>query len=277
MILTLNGYKLNDITDPTTVAWLDKSPGIQGLEIPTARTSTGNYAGRLGGWIGAQYFSARDITIPGHIFSGNVATHEAARAALQQAVTNQTVTVNITTNAGNQYTIYANFLDFQMPWADIFKSNFKLELFAGDPLIYATGSNETISLAPALSGGVIWPITWPLTYSAGSAPSTLVNTGSVPVNPTITLTGTMTNPILTNLTTGAFMGLNIVTGPSDTVVISMSQHTILLDGSSIFGDQQAGSSFWYLATGSNAIQLSTASTSDTVTGSASWQSGVMGI
>lgn len=51
MIISLNGYNLND---GTTGAWLNTE--IDGLEMPTIRTSTGNYAGRDGGYIGAQFF-----------------------------------------------------------------------------------------------------------------------------------------------------------------------------------------------------------------------------
>lgn len=280
MIITLNGYPLNDGSNG---AWLNTS--IAGLETPTIRTSSGNYAGRDGGYIGAQYFSARAITIQGTVFSSNVAVLEQTRRELQSALLSQRtgaanpVTVDIVTNAGTSYTVYANLLDFQMPIGrSIFKSPFKIELLASDPTIYSSQNAVVPITVPKVSGGgFTMPFDMPIVFAAGAQPTTVTNEGTVAVYPIIALTGLMTNPVITNTTTELFLGLNITTASTDEVIINMQQRTVLLNGSSIFGDVTAGSSWWSLMPGGNAISLTSASGSDTVSSTVTWQSGYMGI
>lgn len=277
MIITLNSFPINDGSNS---CWLDgKAGGVSGLELPTVRTSTGNYAGKDGGYIGAQFFSARDITIYGVAFSSDVSTLETTRKALQAALLGDSVAMTILTNAGASYTVYANLLDFQMPIKDnVFSASFKIELLAGDPTIYETSVSElTAGLSLQTSGGYTYPVVYPVIYAGGSLPQTVTNAGTVAVYPTITLTGLMTDPVLTNNTTLEQFALNITTSSSDVVVINMQQHTVLLNGGNIIGDVGTDSTWWGLLPGDNSITLSSASSGDTVTGVISWLSGVMGI
>jgi hypothetical protein len=279
MIVTLNGYPLNDGSNNS---WLNDE--ATGLELPTIRTSSGNYAGRDGGFVGAQFFSARDITFQGTLFSKNIALLETARSGLQAALISQRsanlipVTITIVTNAGNSYVVYANLLDFKMPINKaLFKATFKIELLATDPTIYLQESFSVPGNLPlVVSGGVPFPVTFPVDFPAGSLPVTIVNTGTVAVYPIITLTGIMTNPVLTNLTTEQTFGMELTTSPGDVLVLNFQQRTALLNGSSVFGDVTSAS-WWQLIPGDNSIALTSSSGSDTVTGTIQWQSGVMGI
>lgn len=272
MIITINGFTIND---GTTNAWLKQ---VSGLELPKIRTSTGNYASKDGGWVGAQYFSSRDISIQGVIFSSSNAALAAARSALQNALINKSGPVTITDDAGNVYNLTANVLDVTMMYGPkLWSAPFKIELLAPDPILYLQGSDQTIDLTPLDPGGFDWPINWPIVYAGGSSPTSVVNPGAVNIYPTITLNGVMNNPVLTNQSSGLFVGLSIVTGASDKVVIDSKQHTITLNGANIYGDLTSGSTFWALAPGSNSITLATSNTNDTVTGSLAYQAGVMGI
>ncbi len=274
MILTLNGYNLND---GTTGAWLNTE--IDGLELPTVRTSSGNYAGRNGGYVGAQFFSARDITLQGTVFSSDVATLELTRRNLQAALLGGDVTLGIMTNAGNQYTVYCNLLDFQMPIQQgLFSAPFKIELLAPDPTIYENDATSLpATLTPIMSSGFVLPATFPIAFPAATLPTTVTNNGTVEVYPIITLDGIMTNPRITNNTLEQFFGATLVTSSDDELVINFAQRTVLLNGSNIFGDITSGSSWWAIQPGDNSISLTTDSTSDTVTGTIEWQSGYMGI
>jgi len=274
MIVTLNGYHLND---GTTGAWLDTE--VKGLELPTIRTSAGNYAGRDGGYLGSQFFSARDITLQGTVFSSNVAILEQTRQNLQAALVSQSVTMGITTNAGNSYTINCYLLDFQMPIKkNVFSAPFKIELLATDPTIYENNSYSLpADLAPVSNSGFVLPVTFPIDFPAASTPTTVTNNGNVAVYPIITLSGVMHNPVITNTTLEQLMGVSLTTAQTDQLVINFAQRTILLNGSSVFGDMTAGSTWWQLQPGENAITLTTSSGGDTVTGTIQWQSGYMGI
>lgn len=274
MIISLNGFNLND---GISGAWLNTE--IAGLEMPTIRTSSGNFAGRDGGYVGAQYYSARDITIQGTIFSSDTATLEQARINIQAALLGSSVTMGILTNAGNSYTVYCNLLDFQMPIKQgLFNAPFKIELLAPDPTIYSNSSATIpVNVPKVTSGGYNYPVVYPVVYAAGTLPTTITNAGNILVYPIITLTGIATNPMVTNNTTLQFFSLALTTGSSDQIIINMAQRTVLLNGSSIFADIIGGSTWWSLKSGGNAISLSSAGGGDTVSSTISWQSGYMGI
>lgn len=274
MIAWLNGFSLN-----TSLSNVYLDTQITGLDLPSIRTSSGNYAGRDGGYVGAQFYGPRQISIQGTVFASDVASLETARQGLQDALRASAVTLQLVTNAGGSYIIYTNLLDFEMPITrDLFKSPFTIELLAPDPIIYDGSASPLGTTLPKLtSGGYVYPVVYPVIYTPGSSPTTVTNSGTAAVYPTITLTGSATNPVITNRTTNLFTSLSLTTGPTDVLVIDMRQRTILLNGGSVFGSQGAGSAFWSLVTGGNSIALTTSSGTDNVTGNVSWRSGYMGI
>lgn len=276
MIMTLNGYVIND---GSTGVYLDVE--IDGLELPSIRTSSGNYAGKDGGYIGAQFYEPRDISLQGSVFSSDITTLESTRQAFQAALKGQTVTLGITTNAGASYIINCNLIDFKMPIKRaLFRADFKLELLATDPTIYdnSTGGALTATVPKLVSGGYTYPVVYPVVYSGGGSPTTVTNSGSSNVYPTVTMTGIMNNPVLTNQTTNsAFSLTGLITGSGDVVVVDMRQRTVLLNGSSIFGNVGPLSVWWYLQPNNNSITLTTPNSGDTVSAVVSWRSGFMGI
>lgn len=282
MIITLNGYVINDGISPAS---LDTQ--ITGLDLADIRTSSGNYSGRPGGYVGGQFAAIRDIGLQGRLSSSNVSTLETARIAFQTALISQPsgdqflVTMNILTNAGHAYVVYTNLIDLDMPITqDLFKSPFQVELLATDVTIYddTSGGALTANLAKLVSGGYTYPVVYPVIYSGGGSPTTITNSGTTEVFPIITLTGVMNNPVLTNSTVGGVFSLTgLITGAGDVVVIDMRQRIVTLNGSSIFALVGPLSSWWYLKPGANSVTLTTPNSGDTVTGIVSWRAGYQGI
>lgn len=283
MIVTLNGFVIND---NLSGVFLDTQ--ISGLEFPGLRTSSGNYSGRAGGYVGGQFPGMRSIGLQGKVSKSSVVNLEAVRRDFQAALASDyrnfvyNVTMEIVTNAGAAYVVFAVLDDFEMPITNaLFNASYTVELLAGDTIIYdnATGTELTASIPRLTSGGYVYPVVYPVIYSPGSSPTTVTNSGGVPIYPTVTLTGSATNPVLTNRTTGMFTSLVLTTGTSDVITINMNPtlRSILLNGGSVFGSQGSGSSFWSLLQGGNSIALTTSSGSDTVTGLIKWRSGIMGI
>lgn len=76
---------------------------------------------------------------------------------------------------------------------------------ATDPRRYGmTETSPTAGLPAPASGGLVFPLAFPLDFGTGPGSSALtaVNDGNVPVWPVLTLTGPMTGPIIVNTTTG---------------------------------------------------------------------------
>lgn len=279
MRILINGFVFND---PGNRVYLDED--IEGLDYPEIRTSKGDLSGQHGGYVGAQFLGSRPITLPGKVFSSDVLEAKAKRRELQSIfkLAPETNEVVIEDDDGRSYLIFAALIDFKMPIKrNPLKSLFKLELEAPDPIIYdsTNGSELSVTVARATSGGFTWPITWPLTWQDGVGVTTVNNNGEVFIKPhKIELTNVGTNPVLTNVTTGqvfAFTGLT--TTPGDKVVINMQERTVTLNGGSILNKVVPTSSWWGLAVGPNDIKLDTGSGSDTVVAKVKWRNGVMGI
>ena len=277
MIVSLNGYVLNDSTSANP-AYLDEP--IDGLGLPPVRTSSGNYSGRDGGYVGAQFYGMRLITLTGYFF-GSPAVLETARRNLAAAVASPSVTLNITSNAGNQYVLFCNIDSLDMPIIrSMNRAPFKISLIATDPIIYDNSASGAVSVTvnPARGGGITWPVTWPIQWAAGSQPTTVNNSGNATIYPTITLTNVMTNPTITNQTTGQFFTLSgITTAAGDQLVIDMKNRTVLLNGGSVLPYVTSTSSWWPLLPGNNSINLTTNSGTDNVVATVSWRSGYRGI
>lgn len=280
MIVAVNGFVINDPTNPNQV-YLDTP--FDGLGIPPIRTSSGSFSGIPGGYVSKQIPDMRLISMTGRVFSASPAALATTRRAFIAALmSSSNVVVTITADDGGQYLINANLDDFDLPVnATIRQTTWTLSLIAGDPVIYdnsATGlMTATVHLAQG--GGITWPISWnPVTWAAGSLPTVVTNTGLVVIYPVITLYGQMTNPVITNTTTGAFFSLNgLTTGATDVVVIDMKNRTVLLNGGSILVFKTTTSTWWSLTTGSNSINLTSSNSSDTVVATITWRSGYWGI
>jgi hypothetical protein len=276
MIIQLNGVTLND---GLSGFYIDEP--LAGLSLPNIRTSSGIYSGRDGGYVGAQFYDNRHITITGRAIATSTTLLETQRTTLQTAIRSKSVTVTLTTNAGRSYIIYANLLAFDMPiMRDNFRANFKIELLATDPVIYdntgGTGQSATVQRFNA--GGMNWPLHWPLNWGTGVGPTTVTNGGNTVVYPTVSLTGIMTNPIITNNTTGQVFKLTgLTTAAGDVVLIDLRAHTVTLNGGNIYNKVDLTSTWWGLAVGSNSIQLNTSSSSDTVVATVKWMSGYIGV
>ena len=284
MIVSFNGFTLNDPSNANNV-YLDEP--ISGLSLPPVRTSTGDYSGRNGGWVGAQYFGMRSISLTGYIFASSVSAFETTRRAFENACAAQVggqpsaIPVSITTNAGNQYVVYCyvDSLDIPIQRATT-QSPFQLSLIAADPVIYddSAGGAQSAPISPVQGGGITWPIVWPIVWAPGGTPTTITNSGTVNAYPVITLSNQMTNPVITNVTTGQTIQIDgLTTTAGDEVVIDMLNRTVLLNGGSILSYLNASSRWWPLVPGSNSIKLSTGNSSDTVTGVLTWRNGYWGI
>jgi hypothetical protein len=278
MIISVNGFVLNDPTNPNQV-YLDEPVG--GLSLPPIRTSSSNYSGRDGGYVGSQFYGMRLISLTGYIFATSAANLWTIRKAFETAVAAPSVTLNISTDDGGQYLIngYLDALDIPISRTTT-KAPYNLTIIAADPVIYdnsAAGSPSVI-LGRQAGGGITWPITWPITWVGGTGLTTIINPGNVTLYPIITLTDQMTNPIITNTTTGQSFSLSgLVTTTGAVVVIDMNNRTVLLNGGSILPYLTTASSWIALIPGSNSLILNTSNSGDTVAGTVSWKTGYRGI
>lgn len=284
MRIWINDFSINDWVNR---AWLNNGD-IEGLDKPPISTSRGKNTGQHGGYIGAQTYGARAVTIPGSIFASDVAEAVSKRRELQShLVLHPDVNhVRIEDDDGSLYAFDAYLIDFQMPISrSRKKSLFKIELEAPDPVIYddAAGSALEGIINQVVPGGLHFSTTSPqfgstFYFSSGSPSTTVDNTSEVLSYPVITITGKTTDPVFTNRTTGESFRLESYAVDSSAVtVIDMAERTVKLNGGNVFAYAPVDVDWWGLIPGENEIEFISGSGGDVTSATITWRPGYMGI
>ncbi len=160
-----------------------------------------------------------------------------------------------------------------------------VELVASDPAIYtdALSSDSLTVFAP--SGGLTYPVTYPKAYGAGGsgAGTILNNTGDWETWPTLKIngpsTGTLTNPIVENITTGKKIELNanggVSIGVGQQLIVEthpLRRSILFSTGASRYGRLSDASEFWSLEPGNNELRFRGSGTTTGATVDVEWRS-----
>lgn len=150
--------------------------------------------------------------------------------------------------------------DTQVTW--------QAELRCPDPRRYGAEQQLLLNL-PSVTGGVRFPLRFPVRFtgSSTSGDEAAVNGGNETAPATVTFTGPLTNPKITNLATGQWVQYNDTLATSnDFVVIYLRNPMVaLLQGTALRTGKvtTGGGGTWGLAPGSNQISFRAASGSGT--------------
>jgi hypothetical protein len=283
MIIYLNDYPINDISAGNKV-FLNEP--IQGLSIPPLRTTSGDLSGQDGGYVGAQLYGMRLITLTGWAEADNPTAMEQTRRDFQAALSaGGSFSMTIVTDGGNRYLVTTYLSDFTMDISgNLLLGDWKVDLIAPDPTIYDdTGDPLTATISKASSGGLLFSSTSPVfgsnfLFTPGDPNASVSNSGIVMAYPVITISGQTTSPVITNVTTNQTFELDGYTTSSDSVtVIDMHEHTVTLNGGNAFGYVSQDSEFWGLVPDVNEISFTSGSGSDASTATLTWRPGLRGI
>jgi hypothetical protein len=97
-------------------------------------------------------------------------------------------------------------------------------------------------------------MTFPVTFVGFTGSSTIVYAGSWPTYPTITITGPVQSPIVTNVTTGQSVWLDYLVAAGETVVVDLLEKTAISSVvGNILGSVLGDFATFQLALGSNVI------------------------
>lgn len=258
--------------------------GVTGLGPADIRTSSFLFSGRSGGLVTDQQYGFRAVTINGKV-GRNDGTREQHRIDRQEFLNalpiGATIPVYITVFDGETYRIDANVTDAKVEYAQRgYISDFLIQLTAGDPLFYSTaGGDEQIAIVNRTvdNGGYVTPYVLPVEWSPGGQPTVVTNSGNAVVYPTITIHDETHDPVLTNEATGEQFSMNINTNDGDELVIDMLKRTVKLNGSDVIGNRIAGSVWFGLMVGDNAIRFDTDTGLDNGYAEVIWRNGVTGI
>jgi hypothetical protein len=251
---TLGDLDLDDETNGIILT--DKNFGF-----PVVREVTHDYPDNHGAVDRTAYFGQRVISCSGYVVSRNgVSRADALQRLMSYCVPIARPTLSFQYDSNG--TTYRAMLRIESQDAPITNStNFKFNLtwkanpfFYGDDYSSVVGPNST-----AVASQSLWtPPFFPLNFSAGAgASATLNNDGVVETWPVFKMFGEITDPSVTNNTTGKtlqFSGITI--SDTDYIIINTKERTAVL-GSTVTTVAQkinyATSEWFPLATGDNSI------------------------
>lgn len=280
-----DSLKIHDIDDPTCVFYL-KSP-VQGLDMATLRTTSANRSGEDGNYIDNILFGERRVTLNGGINAvGSESDLITKRRLFEQIVARQKdengvlvqKVLRFTAMDGNQYRVTGQPLQSKMPLGNIRNSDFTIDWLADNPYVESY-AEATATVSTRTGGGLTFPADTPFDFSASiGGASTVTNDGNAPAYPVVTLNGPLTNPRISNETTGKFISLLLTVNTGETVVIDMVNRTIVQGGvTNRMGTKSSDSKFWWLDPGDNVLSLVTTISGETGTAGISYRHSYVGI
>lgn len=260
---------------------------ITGLDMPPIRMGQGNWSGRDGGYVSTQFYGPRVVVIKGFYVANTCEEGDALRKSLIEAMPiRQSLPLHITTHSNKNFQIHTYVQDVKMDIQEggVF-GEYQISLVAPDPLIYEAGllddpnsGWQELPVDKIVGGGYITAYNMPVQWTPGTTPAVAVNAGDVVINPQIKIVGKVTNPIITNLTTGQFVRVNITTTQNtDELIIDMDRRTITLNGGSVLSFRTLDSLWWGLNPGNNIISYTSSSANDTMAVLVRWRNGYKGI
>lgn len=257
----------NNTTDADYVGMLTD---VTGLDNPEVRESADNIVEGDGGVHGSFYYGRRPITLEGMIVNPTSPTNRNQKMTQLMRACNamrSDALLTWTPTGGVQQAILVR---KQQPLriSGTWQKTFQLSLVAADPRIYAYNPN-TANVNAASVGtepGVGFDLAFDMFFPTGTVLGQLFvsNNGNAVTYPVLTVEGPVTNPSITNVTTGETIALTYTLTAGESLVIDTLNHTVLLNNTtSRYGavDFQ-NTQWWGLNPGTNELQfLSIASAS----------------
>jgi Phage tail protein len=246
--------------DANNVAWVLQ--GVTGWDSPpVAVGAVIQRSADHGGWPTAQFYGPRIITLTVWASAPSQALRDQARLSLQQAVPFSDLATftydepvpklayvrrNAASTIGETYPTTCDVI-------------FSIPLVAPDPRKYAVNPVTTTSLTVVNTSPLALPFTLPVTFPPvvplGSAGVLAVNSGNFETRPVITVTGPITNPAVTNGSTGqvvSFTGLTLTA--SEQLVLYTDLRQAYIGGQ--FYPADSSSAWFVLEPGSTLVSLS---------------------
>lgn len=232
---------------------------LEGLDNPDMRISRDELTGLDGGNIWARLYGMRGIAIMGSVFGQTVDEFFANKKALIQAFNkNSDDWFVVTLWNGQSRRIRAKSITLpEMPIreAEIDHTRFRVEVLCEDPYWRDNAEVEyTVGLSQA--EGLAIPFEIPAIMGQGDNSNTITinNEGDESVYPYIKITGTVVNPVVTNITTGEEFEIEttIASGEFVELFVDQTGKVVLLNSTTKYWQYLSGN-FIKIAAGTNQL------------------------
>lgn len=257
--------------DSSGISWLWQkiegwdSPDVQGAGVIPR-------SGDHGAWASPQFFAARTMTLTVTASAPSQALRDTARALLQQAVPVSDLAQLRYDEPVPKFTWVRRSGKVTEAYPTLADVTFTVGLVAPDPRKYSMVQRSLqIGLLPSGGGGsMVEPFTVPFSLASAPPPgtATAINGGNFESPPVALVTGPVTGPTLSNLTTGQTVSWGSLTlNAGDRLVVDFLNRQGYVNPTTIstspgipstggtYWPADADSAWWQLAAGSNEVEF----------------------
>ena len=247
---------------------------IQGLETPPYRNGTGDWSGADGGYLSAQFYGARVITINGVYLehealcdvSEEVASEydRIARLYIRSRLPiREKQQIRVFLNNGLTYTSEGYCTDLKMDYNRVTDGEYQITFYCPDPMLYLAASDGTqgsewyeATLYKEKSVGYVNPYELPVAWGTGGRSTSVDYTGDYAYYPQIVIQGPVTNPILMSTDTGQVFSLGAsAENPTIVEILAVDENGAITDSrihtAGAYGTNEAGVNLGLLADGAS--------------------------
>jgi hypothetical protein len=223
---------LGDGTDlfvSSLTGW-DELPGLDSGNVPRSQTH--------GSWAGRQLAQERVVTVEFDILPSEFDT-TALRDLLRRTTSIDPNGVEhalvVRTDAGPPLLAYGQVVRRSIPLERDFRRRINggaIQWACSDPRRYSVSPIQ-VTVGAAMAGtGYTFPLNYPIDYGVPTVPGVVpvINDGTAPTPPVITLQGPVTRPRVINQTSGDVLEFDIELAANDQLVINVGAGTVTLGG-----------------------------------------------
>lgn len=228
---TLGGVTLGAV-DASGVDW--RLMNLEGWDSPDSRSEFTEREADHGSWASPVYLSSRPITLGGTILAPSQALLEAAMDQLRAAAGLTDTLLTVWETTPKQAVVRRSGKPLIQYLTDT-KASFSVLVTAADPRRYSTTLSTDTKALPSTSGGLTYPATFPVTFSATAVAGSIlaVNAGNADTRPVLTITGPVVAPSVSALYADGTVrqliySLDLASG--DVLTIDTDARTVLLNG-----------------------------------------------
>jgi hypothetical protein len=234
-----------------------------------------------GAWASPVYLGSRPITLAGTVEAPDRAALDAALDQLYVAAALADTTLTVWESTPKQATVRRSGKLLAQHVTDRI-ATWSVMVTAADPRRYGTILQTGTTGLPTTSGGLTFPATFPVTFSATTVSGQInaVNAGSMDTRPVLTITGPVVAPTVSALYPDGTVRQLIYSqdlAAGDVLVIDTDAHTVVLDGVTSRRRFMTVSAGWPTipANGSVNYQFQSGTYNATATLTATWRSAWM--
>lgn len=241
---------------------------IDGLEFPPIRNNSGDWSGKDGGYMSAQLFSGREITIQGFYYDNEYAC-EGHEESIRETMINflkirKKFPIFIETNSGRIFYTEGFITEINCPYSHYQYGDYSITFYCPSAELKEAeqfGDVDSVTKRTVLykdlnDGGHLVPEDLPVLFKEGHHAAMIEYTGSMNAYPRIVLTGPMTSDItVLNNTLKKYVTIKYTLQDNAEMIIDMNSRQVTVNGSSISLYIDENSEWWYLQPGNNQIYL----------------------